>query len=174
MKNYLFALYPEFPKGFKLDERLDPDSCSKELYIDLHKYLFSNKQLNEKNGIYDIDNKSQKNGNGSEFSTLYINGNKHLLSADYIGPSTYWAEEAGLQDNEIVKFLEISRTLGGHMLWPRSGYKPTVNQARGGKYGYYDRIDLTLFALKQWYENKNQQTLLTPSFNGYSQWFDYS
>lgn len=35
-KNYLFDLYPYFPKGFSLDDRRkDPDVCSKALYDDL-------------------------------------------------------------------------------------------------------------------------------------------
>lgn len=34
-KNYLFDLYPSFPKGFSLYNRKDPDVCSKALYDDL-------------------------------------------------------------------------------------------------------------------------------------------
>ncbi len=34
-KNYLFELYPDFPNGFCLKKRKDPDEISKELYEDL-------------------------------------------------------------------------------------------------------------------------------------------
>lgn len=39
-KNYLFDLYPYFPKGFSLYNRKDPDVCSKALYDDLCKMIY--------------------------------------------------------------------------------------------------------------------------------------
>lgn len=35
------------------------------------------------------------------------------LGADYIGPSVYWACEAGMTAEHIGKFLETARTFGG-------------------------------------------------------------
>jgi len=56
----------------------------------------------------------------------------------------------GIKDNEIVDFLRIARTIGGHMLWPR-GKQPTVNQAKAGSGGFYDRIDWTLIVIETFY-----------------------
>ena len=66
------------------------------------------------------------------------------MSSDYIGPSPYWAHEKGkMTDKEIGAMLLRSRIIGGHMLWPVHKV-PTINTARGGRNGFYDRIDLTL------------------------------
>ena len=66
------------------------------------------------------------------------------MSSDYIGTSRYWAhEKGGMTDAEIGAMLLRARTIGGHMLWPVHRV-PTINTARGGRNGFYDRIDLTL------------------------------
>ncbi|MBG1279282.1 hypothetical protein F8249_08395 [Lactococcus lactis subsp. lactis] len=77
-----------------------------------------------------------------------------------------WAEKK-LAKKEIYDFLKISRTIGGHIFFPRGVddsikyryslndkskvYPITLNTARGGKHGYYDIFDKTLFAIKQFY-----------------------
>lgn len=145
LKNYLFDLYPEYPLGFNLETRKDPDQCSKQLYDDIEKIFFSKEKL-ESLKLNSIENKCQ-NFNSGDFYTLFIDDGKYLLSSDYIGASVYWAKQAGLADEDIVEYLMISRTIGGHMVFPR-GQGTTVNQARGGKNSYYDRFDLTLLAIK--------------------------
>lgn len=88
MKNYLVDLYPNFPKGFRLNGRIDPDSHSKELYDDLRSTFFSDKQ-NELIGVKSVDNRLQQYGNNPKFFTLFVDTDKFLLSSDYIGASVY-------------------------------------------------------------------------------------
>ena len=98
------------------------------------------------------------------------------LGADYIGPSVHWACEAGMTAEHIGKFLETTRTFGGHIIWPRwigipkrkgeYGYEfisdfKSINILRGGEKGFYDRIDLTLFDLKEWYLEQTCKLKLT-------------
>lgn len=168
-KNYLFDLYPYFPKGFSLYNRKDPDVCSKALYDDLCKMFFDD-DSKEKLKITSVCNKCQNFGNG-DFYTLFIDKDKYLLSSDYIGASIYWAQKAELNDRIILDHLSISRTIGGHILFPRGGKLETVNQARGGEKGYYDRFDLTLYAIKEWFvENKN--TKIGYAIENYHEWFE--
>ncbi|MDR0978912.1 MAG: hypothetical protein LBL91_03105 [Lachnospiraceae bacterium] len=113
------------------------------------------------------------------------------LGSDYIGASVAWAESLGKYERkEIVEFLEISRRLGGHIVFPRSYYKKdknnilqketyrwrniSINQARGGRRGYYDRFDLILYAIKMWYEDKNNEksSKLYKTINKNKEWFD--
>ena len=173
LKNYLFDLYPEYdlyseyPVGFNLEERKDPDECSKQLYDDIEKIFFSKERLGRL-GLNSIENKCQNFNNG-DFYTLFIDNRKHILSSDYIGASVYWAQQAGLSDEDIVvKYLKISRTIGGHMVFPR-GQGRTVNQARGGEYSYYDRFDLTLLAIKKWYLNDDSK--INYAIENYRNWF---
>ena len=94
------------------------------------------------------------------------------LGADYIGPPTFWGYKAGLNGKEIYEFLGETRKLGGHMLWPRNGQgSDSINTARGGKKGYYDRIDLTLWALREWYSG-NKSIRLCNAFNKSRDWFN--
>lgn len=170
-KNYLFDLYPYFPKGFSLDYdyRKDPDVCSKALYDDLCEMFFDD-DSKEKLKITSVCNKCQNFGKG-DFYTLFIDKDKYLLSSDYIGASIYWAKEAGLNDDIILDHLKISRTIGGHILFPRGGGKETVNQARGGKNGYYDRFDLTLYAIKEWFV-RNNNSKIDYAIENYHEWFE--
>lgn len=154
-KNYLLALYPEYQIEFNLKTRKYPDKCSKELYDDIEKMFFSKERL-DRLGLNSIENKCQNFNNG-DFYTLFIDGGNHRLSSDYIGASVYWAKQAGLSDEDIVEYLKISRTIGGHMVFPRGGQRKIVNQARGGKDSYYDRFGLTLFAIKKWYLNDDSK-----------------
>lgn len=182
-KNYLFDLYPYFPKGFSLDNREDPDVCSKALYDDLCKTFFDD-DSKEKLKITSVCNKCQNSKNG-DFYTLFIDEDKYLLSSDYIGASIYWAQKAGLNDRIILYHLSISRTIGGHILFPRGerGERDeklvTVNQARGGKpriengnyKGYYDRFDLTLYAIKEWFVGNNNSKI-DYAIESYHEWFE--
>ena len=41
VKNYLFDLYPDFPKDFALSDRKDPESDSRDLYLDFKTIFFN-------------------------------------------------------------------------------------------------------------------------------------
>lgn len=121
----------------------DPDSYSKKLYEDFERLtkLKINKQ--------------------SKY--LCLNDGFINYTTDYIGPSRYWMRAAGINEKETGEFLSISRTIGGHMIWPckkkylkvnEYGELTTINMARGGEYGVYDRIDFTLKEIKNYFLNK--------------------
>lgn len=168
LKNYLFDLYPKYPIEFNLKKRKDPDECSEQLYDDIEKIFFSKERLDSLK-LNTIENKCQNSNYGDgDFYTLFIDDGKYRLSSDYIGASVHWAKQAGLTDEEIVEYLMISRTIGGHMVFPR-GQGTTVNQARGGENSYYDRFDLTLLAIKKWYLNDNSK--IKYAIENYSDWF---
>lgn len=74
-------------------------------------------------------------------------------SSDWIGPSRCWAKVVGMTNLEIGQYLKVARTIGGHILWPVHRI-PTLNTARAGAKSLYDRIDLTLYEIQQYYLNK--------------------
>lgn len=153
--NYLIGKAEELSPSFNINKRIDPDSGCKELYDDFIEAYFGNEKCNRKHNIVSIENKKQKFGSKPEFYTLFINGSDYLLSMDYIGPSVYWARDRGLSDSDIIKFLSVCRTIGGHVAWPRGrDIKVKINVARAGKDGLYDRIDWTLALIKVFYETK--------------------
>lgn len=129
----------------------DPDIVSQKLYKDevevwgRGQYFFKEEQ-----GIYRI---------------VDCDGNRY--SSDYIGPSRYWAHKAGISNEEIGAFLKVCRTIGGHIFWPVHRGN-TINFARGGKSGVYDRIDLTLFELKNYYAEK-EAAFSNKLFNAFGQ-----
>ncbi|HFR5337128.1 TPA: hypothetical protein ACHW1H_000965 [Streptococcus agalactiae] len=75
--------------------------------------------------------------------------------------------------------MSISRTIGGHILFPRGGKLVTINQARGGEpkirngiyKGYYDRFDLTLYAIKEWFVGNNNSKI-DYAIENYHEWFE--
>lgn len=148
--NYLTGSYDELPLNYDINKREDPDQSCKKLYDDVVNSFFGEDK--------DVKNLEQQYGNKPPFYTVQIqkNGETYLFSSDYIGPSVYWARELGISDRGIIKFLNICRTLGGHIIWPRGGERPkgvfTPNQAKSGCSGVYDRIDWTLQLLKIFYE----------------------
>lgn len=236
-------------ESFVSKERKDPDILSEKLYEDLS-CLFANQSKlpngdtitnckvigPNKYGGYELEVEVTKEN--TKDKTVFI------LGSDYIGPPVHWAVEVGMNDKEIGEFLEVSRTIGGHLLWWKRSdddnkkvwheyefwyknkatklkenkikpnevhcfnkkerdsfslnewnkmnrkdkitsiipYTITVNTARGGKKGFYDRIDFTLFDLKQWYldlpcklqeayENSKEWLLLFKDFKGFIDYF---
>lgn len=121
----------------------DPDLASEQLYADVSNFFF-------------LDDKKLTSGN---LILRYDNDNKyeHEMRTDYIGPSRAWACEY-LEGNlttvseKIGDFLLVSRTIGGHVFWPahQVNRQNTINQVRGGR-GIYDRFDITLAELKQYF-----------------------
>jgi hypothetical protein len=158
------------------EDYIDPDSRCKKLYEDLSLY-YNGLKLPNGNYIESVKIKERNKGRKNCFYELIINILKEEketktiiaqigLGVDYIGPSIYWACEAGMTSREIGTFLQTTRTIGGHIVWPRwigtpnkngqTGYEfiedfKSINVSRGGEKGFYDRIDLTLFDLKEWY-----------------------
>ena len=165
---------------------VDPDSRCKKLYEDLALY-YNGLKLPSGNYIESIKIKERNKGRKDCYYELIINiikkgkSEKTIiaqigLGVDYIGPSIYWACEAGMTSREIGTFLQTTRTIGGHIVWPRwigtpkkngkIGYDfiedfKSINVSRGGEKGFYDRIDLTLFDLKEWYLERKCKLQIT-------------
>ena len=174
--NYLICdICENFPEKHIIDKRNDPDSSCKKLYDDLKSIFFSNALHNKKYNINKVENKEQKDKNNNNYYTLFINKEEILLSSDYIGPSVYWAKEYGYVDSDINDWLKIARTIGGHIVFPRgfqegyyynyvckkyikgknnAKYKNkyiTINIAKGGASGFYDRADWVFELIKIYY-----------------------
>lgn len=67
--------------------------------------------------------------------------------------------------DQVIDWIANSRTIGGSFLWPTPFYCK-YNPARGGKiisnrrYYIQDRVDLTLWEIKYWYEKTNKNTIM--------------
>lgn len=155
----------------------DPDEMSEKLYLDIASYfgdIFKNLNI-EGNVIEEMK---------AERCCLKLGDEIKLeLSTDYIGPSRYWAEkylDEVDKSQKIGEFLLISRTIGGHVFWPthQINKQKTINQVKGGR-AIYDRIDITLAELKNFYDvviekNKNHEFYYyKPLFNAFCRykWF---
>lgn len=139
---------------------MDPDEVSSKLYDALYKLFFYDYRKMLKIGIKCVQIIGQKY-RGPLFYSFFIkqdptsNEVEEILSADYIGPSKFQSKDiAKLSPDEIKINIKESRTLGGHILWPRATNNITINQARGGDNGcgLYDRTDWTFLLLKHYYE----------------------
>ena len=144
----------------------DPDASSKKLYL-YHQSLWQKKLPS---GLY-LEFDIHKGFN-------LFNKQIGRLSSDYIGPSASWAIKKGISDREIAFYLKKTRTIGGHMIWPvkrSEKNKKSINQARGGRSGLYDRIDLTLINLKRYYdmtEDDVENYKLLEEYKANADWFD--
>lgn len=209
--NYLTCGFDKLAEDYNYKNRPDPDRFSKKLYDDLievyfgdlpatnkiQQFKFRGEDVNEKDAAWvnyiclnknDPDCFVKDEAKQPPFFTIVWNN--HLMSADYIGPSVYWADKCGCSKEVILNILNIARTIGGHIVWPR-GKGRTVNQARGGNKSLYDRIDWTLFVLRSYYEcygNKEatvrfiqqeypqikpeQYKLVLDAIKRYSEWFN--
>lgn len=149
----------------------DPDAKSKALYI---RWLeFFNKKMPE--GEFEIE------CNKSFAIRATINKKTFYLSSDYIGPSKYYAVQAFKANNrdehkEMADIFNVCQCFEGHIIWPKgqiidnnhvyipygSSGKNTINMSRGGDKGVFDRIDVTLYLLKKYYnlfiEKENSNT----------------
>lgn len=157
--NYLHDLATA---NYDLDNRPDPDSKSIILKEDLVE-AFWGPQTNEAR-VSAEKNYGRGPSQSRPFRDIEVlsGSQKILLSVDYLGPSVHWLKDyysehgvdAPEADSRIREFLKESRKLGGHVLFPRGnsgGPHETLNQARGGERGVYDRIDVTLLCLKTFY-----------------------
>lgn len=184
--NYLIGKSEKLPKDYNYVYRPDPDTDGcKRLYDDIILIYFkefgkvenkeqsfkyrddkkspSLKELWQKYELLNNDKPKRKSDLDKPPFYTIIYKDYYLLSSDYIGPSIYWAEKSGLEKSEIIEILDICRTIGGHIVWPRGKKRqlPTINQARGGKKSFYDRIDWTLFLVKFSYANNfDKETII--------------
>ena len=180
---------------FKLDDREDPDMKSQKLITDLANTFCDNKKTPSGN-ILSVKNIEQTRQTRDQKKRWYAkvqvhDGNQNYIAtfgvtADYIGASIHWAQEAGISQAEILDHIAISRTLEGHLLFPtwystKDGTKSwssnentpiSINIARGGEDTYFDRIDYTLWALKQWYSSASEETKLSADINKNRLWFE--
>lgn len=181
----------------------DPDEKSLKLYEDLSQY-YNKSYTPSKHQIVSKEIKKRANATNSWYELVVAikDGQNTIaqigLGADYIGPSVYWAYNSGLCNEQIETFLMYTRVFGGHIIWPRwigitnpngklnfvENFE-TINVCRGGEKGLYDRFDLTLFDLNEWYLgntcylnsvfNKNKFWLdLFEDFNGFTNFFNLS
>ena len=189
IKNYFELVNRDYlDDNFKLESRIDPDSKCYELYTDLKKELFCK---NFPNGdlIRELKEKERTGKNGSKYWELVIkiesgNGEKKYfgLGTDYIGASVNWALKCNVSQKVIKEYLKVSRTLGGHIFFPRwqiSNNKERIkslNIARGGEFisnkrpGFYDRFDIFLYDLKNWYDDVPSQ--LKKEFDSNKKWLE--
>lgn len=130
---------------------LDPDKNSKELYDVLYK-LWGRKL-------------------GLKKYSKYFKYGEGKVTADYIGPSKSDAGTThGVCDKRVGEFLKKTRTIGGHMIWPtKICSDDSINQAR--RKGTCERMDITLYLLKKWYENKLNNGDMYDQYEGNRDWF---
>ncbi len=184
--NYLIGKTENLPLDYDIGSRSEPetDGC-KRLYDDLIALFFFNDAVanleqqfpynpqkcktDKRRTLQDYWNRYNKLNNENAkkpsrnlkppyYTIKYIN-HDILLSADYIGPSIFWIKNEGIEDKKVVSLLNTSRTIGGHIVWPR-GFgqnQLTINCAKGGSKGVYDRIDWTLQLAKIFYETKDNK-----------------
>lgn len=106
---------------------LDPDAYSQCLYDDM---LYVWDKLSNRAEFPKFRFESKGKCSIKE-TTQDLFGEKYTrYAADFIGVNRKQAHLAGIEDSEIVKYLEGQRTLGGHMLFPVRA-KLSINQARG-------------------------------------------
>ncbi len=161
--NYLAELYglKNLTGALKVDRNInytvngeeyrDPDSESLFLYRKWEDFFKGKRHLwqaypTESNILVNVDRK--------EF----------ILGSDYIGPSKYWTaldlfnsgKDEDTVSTKMQEILNETRKFKGHIVWPRMidgmslGYS-TINMARGGRKGVYDRFDITLYLLSKYY-----------------------
>ena len=167
--NYFKEVNPNFNNSkFNLKDRRDPDMYSEKLIKDLSEIFAYNKQTPCGKTIKLASVEQTRDRNKRWYAKAQVfDGVDYSysfgLTSDYMGASINWAIEAGVSKEVILKHLSVSRTLSGHILFP-TWYSMkdersweiwpdgiSINIAKGGKLGYYDRIDYTLLAIKNWY-----------------------
>lgn len=155
--NYILDVYPDWDGGNSTESEID--SRSGRLNRALYDAYFSDARR-QRFGIGRAELKAQPDRyHGGVFYSIFVDEPKCILSTDYIGPSKYQSGViAGWSDDEVHAMLRASRTLGGHLVWPRgTGRGTSINMTRGGEirrgcgYGFYDRIDWTLLVLEAFY-----------------------
>lgn len=138
----------------------DPDKCSKILK-NYHKKLRSKKLPNGQNFDLSDDIKNTYLYHKSELG-------EYFLSSDSITHS-YWKWKKMkniievIPNEEIMRFLNLSYTIGGFILFPanRVDNKSTINQERWFNQKICDRFDLTLECIRLYYLDQDSPLLST-------------
>lgn len=188
--NYFEAVNPNCKNSeFEIKNRKDPDMISKKLITDLVNAFINNKKTpsGQTLKVASIDQTKDKYKrwyakvqvfDGKEYNSTFG------LTSDYIGASINWALSAGVSNEEILNHILISRTLEGHLLFP-TWYSTmnekswevwpegiSINMAKGDRTGYYDRIDYTLLAIKNWYSSMSVGNKLFDVIEKNRIWFE--
>ena len=188
--NYFKEVNPNFDKPeFDLKDRKDPDMSSEKLIKDLANIFVDNKQTPCGKTIKLASVEQTRDRNKRWYAKVQVFDVADYscsfgLTSDYIGASINWAIESGVSKEEILKHLLVSRTLDGHILFPtwystkdeRSWEKwpdgISINMAKGGKSGYYDRIDYTLLAIKNFYSTSTNGNKISHVIEKNRIWFE--
>lgn len=162
----------------------DPDSSYRKrrdhsFFIDLETFLNEQeKKMKEMypNSLQGYFEYRFTEDEGIEVSGTYIKGKKmqpFYLRSDQFGFSAPVKEKCYPYDlyiaknenkdeavKKVIEWISMSRTIGGSFLWPMPFYDK-YNSQRGGKitsnrrYYIQDRVDLTLWEIKKWYNWKD-------------------
>lgn len=119
------------------EQYLDPDAHSVKLYRDLYA-LWHGKELPDGKGRFDL---------GRMEGCMLVRGSERF-SSDYIGPSATEAFIQKVEDAKMGEIIKRCRTIGGHIIWP--SHANSINQNKGK---IYDRMDIALAELKDYYAN---------------------
>lgn len=174
--NYFKEVNPNFNMpNFDLNNRNDPDIESKNLICDLSE-IFLNDKLTPSGDVLKVVKCCQtRDGNRRWYVKIQVFSEKKEyrctfgITSDYIGASVNWALKAKVPNDVILEHLYKSRTINGHIIFPTWYSKLSerswdifpegisINMAKGGESGYYDRIDYTVYAIKKWYSNQSSK-----------------
>lgn len=190
--NYFEEVNPNWRTSeFKLDDREDPDMKSQKLITDLANTFCDNKKTPSGNilSVKNIERTRDQRERWYAKVQVHDDSQNYIatfgVTADYIGASVNRAQKAGISQAEILDHIAISRTLEGHLLFPtwystkdgtswngndKNDNKISINIARCSK--YFDRIDGTLWALKQWYSSASEETKLSAVIKKNRLWFE--
>lgn len=132
--NFLNLYYHEYVNKVMKSLYVDPDRSDEELY----------RRLGEKYNL------------SSRFSYLVenINGHEIKLSADAICGWKQLSQVHPDPNQWLSDYKILRENLALHFIWPQHKL-PTINTLRYTK--FFDRIDLTLFDLKEFFNGKNTQ-----------------
>lgn len=174
--NYFKDLYPNYSnENFNRKLSNEVDGKSRTL-IDNMKIFLSNQFVK-----YNIN--FRKCDVEIAYETFVLNLDGTRLTCDYLGPSTYYATNK-ISNHDILKYVILTREFGGHMIWPslQTGIgrfdkygkeiSKSINTARS--YCLRERLDYTLFEIRQWYLNKQIEgtTIFQKVLDANKSWFD--
>lgn len=159
----------------------DPDGSYKRekdhsFFNDLVKFLTrqEEKMSNDLNGSFKykfVENEGIKVSDSKDKEQFYLRSDQFGFSApvnEKCYPYDLYIMKRKNKDKaieQVIKWISMSRTIGGSFLWPKLFYK-NYNPQRGGtinfKSRYYiqDRVDLTLWEIKDWYSTQNEREVI--------------
>ena len=165
-KNYSLLDQEELKKCIKdhtygKEHYMDPDATSEVLYQDLQQVWNRTEQI-----VQFTEYRQMEYAEG-KFCYNLFDAKKQRYSSDFLGLSirklqkAYQAGYASLE--ELANYLEKTRILGGHILWPVHPI-PTINTYRAGAKTYQDRFDLFLEDIKNFYLSRGTKKCICKGF----------